>query len=269
MILFDKNKCTGCGSCAKDCFMNAIEIVERKAKFKNTFCLECGHCVAICPSGATFMEGYNMDEVEEIQPLSFTGDELLHVMRSRRSVRRFSDKAIEADKIEKLIEVGRFSPTGGNKQSVKFVVIEKEIEAFRRLVIEALGKMGTAMLADEHTPPAFLPYANIWVRAHAGYTENPEAIDPIFLGAPSVMLLSDDSQVNVGVAASRIELAAHTYGIGSVYSGFIARACQDDDVKNFLGLDENAVVPISLILGYTNIKYFRTVPRKEANVTWK
>lgn len=269
MILFNENKCTGCTSCARDCFMNAIEIVDKKAKFKNTYCLECGHCVAVCPSGATCMEGYNMDEVEEIQPISFSGDDLLHVMKSRRSIRQFSKKTIEAEKIAKLIQVGRYSPTGGNRQTVKFVVVEKEMKEFRRLVIEALGKMGAAMLADENTPKSFLAYANMWVRAHAGYKENPEATDPIFLDAPTIMLLADESQVNVGVAASRIELAAHAYGIGSVYSGFIAKACQDPDVKKFLGLDDNDVVPISLILGYTNIKYFRTAPRKEANVTWK
>lgn len=269
MILINEEKCTGCGSCVRDCFMKAIEIVDKKAKFKNTACLECGHCVAVCPSGATCMENYNMAEVEDVQPLPFTGDALLHVMKSRRSVRRFLNRAIEAEKMAKLIEIGRYSPTGGNRQSVQFIIVEKEMAEFRRLVIEALGKMGAAMIANEHTPQQFLVYANMWVRTHAGYKENPEAIDAVFLGAPNVMLFADASQMNVGVAASRIELAAHAYGIGSVYSGFIARACQDPEVKKFLGLDENVEVPISLVLGYNNIHYFRTVPRKAANVTWK
>lgn len=269
MVLINEDKCTGCGSCVKDCFTGAIEVVDKKAQFKNTFCLECGHCVAICPSGATCMEGYNMDEVEEIKEPFFSGDELFHVMKSRRSIRRFSNKSIETEKMTKLLEVGRYSPTGGNAQSVRFIVVEKEMAEFRRIVIEALGRLGRTMLANENTPKKFLMYASKWVGISASYKENPEAVDAVFLGAPNVMLLVDDSEVNVGIAASRIELTAHAYGIGSVYSGFIARACNDPKVKRFLGLDENAKVPISLVLGYKNMKYFRTVPRKPLNVTYK
>ena len=41
------DKCTGCGECAKVCFVNAIKIVDQKAQI-NDNCRGCGRCVEKC-----------------------------------------------------------------------------------------------------------------------------------------------------------------------------------------------------------------------------
>lgn len=269
MILISEEKCVGCGACVNDCITKTIEIEENKAVFKNRTCLECGHCVAVCPKNAVSMPNYDMNEVEKIKPANFTGDDLLDVMKSRRSVRQFTNQKVESETLAKLVEVGRYSPTGVNAQNNKFIIIDQELETFRGLVLAALGKQADAMLANENTPQGFLFYANMWKRAHENFLADPSMPDAVFLGAQNLMILSDASVLDVGIAASRIELAAHTYGIGSLYSGFIARACQDIEIKNFLGLTEDAIVPAVLVLGYSKAKYFNTVPRKKANITWK
>ena len=56
----DKNKCDGCQGrylCVEDCVTSFLEVHQteerRFADFKQRgYCIDCGHCNAICPKGA-------------------------------------------------------------------------------------------------------------------------------------------------------------------------------------------------------------------------
>ncbi|MBZ4654789.1 MAG: iron-sulfur cluster-binding protein [Peptococcaceae bacterium] len=52
----DKEKCTGCKTCAKVCPTVAIEIVDRKAVINEELCRGCGNCNQRCPVYAVTME---------------------------------------------------------------------------------------------------------------------------------------------------------------------------------------------------------------------
>lgn len=66
-LIWDKEKCTGCATCAKTCPQGAIEIVTGKPvgdrypveqfKVDTGYCISCGLCVEACPYEALFM-GY-------------------------------------------------------------------------------------------------------------------------------------------------------------------------------------------------------------------
>ena len=47
MIQVDKEKCKGCGKCARDCPVGAIKIVEKKAVVEES-CVHCGVCLHVC-----------------------------------------------------------------------------------------------------------------------------------------------------------------------------------------------------------------------------
>ncbi len=48
------------------------------------------------------------------------------VIRKRESVRKFSDKKVEDEKLNKILEAGRIAPTAKNSQPFKIYVIESE-----------------------------------------------------------------------------------------------------------------------------------------------
>ncbi len=67
-LIWDKEKCTGCATCAKACPQGSINIVTsanmvdnkyevEKYEVDTGYCIQCGLCVEVCPFKALFM-GY-------------------------------------------------------------------------------------------------------------------------------------------------------------------------------------------------------------------
>lgn len=58
--------------------------------------------------------------------------DFLDLVKERYSCRKFSDKKVESEKIDKIIEAGRLAPTATNAQPYKIWLLESE-EAIARL----------------------------------------------------------------------------------------------------------------------------------------
>ena len=53
--------------------------------------------------------------------------EFEEIIRKRTSTRKFKDKKLEKEKLDKILEAGRVAPTAKNKQPQKIFVVESEI----------------------------------------------------------------------------------------------------------------------------------------------
>ena len=54
------------------------------------------------------------------------------LIRDRYSVRKFSDKKVEKEKLDALMEAGQIAPTAGNKQPQRILVLQSD-EAIRKI----------------------------------------------------------------------------------------------------------------------------------------
>lgn len=48
---------------------------------------------------------------------------MLNCIKSRRSTRRFQSRPVEQDKLDRVLEAGRYAPSGGNNQTTHLLVI--------------------------------------------------------------------------------------------------------------------------------------------------
>ncbi len=262
MIQVDEKECIGCGACEKDCFLQAIKVREKKAAVLRD-CFHCGHCVAVCPTGAVSMPDYPMEDIKEYNKDDFLMDagKLLNFIKFRRSVRQFQKKQIPCSEIESILEAGRFTPTAGNRQDVSYIVLQKELESFKPLVWEGLD----VLLEMEG-----VPYTRMLKPLRQAHQENP-AEDGLFFGADALLLVfGESSALSAGLAACSMELMAQAKGIGVLYSGFLQGIINiSPKAKEFLQLDGEKTLCACMLLGYPDVQYRRTAPRKPAVVQWR
>ncbi len=249
-IIVDKEKCIGCGACAKDCPAFSISVKNGKAEKTGEGCIECGHCYSICPVNAVQMAGYECAD-EKITPMTDIDPELLlNAMKSRRTVRQFKNQKIEQDKIDKILEAGRYCPTGGNSQHVAYTILDTKQDEIENLCVKTFRKginLGSKF---------------------SKFLSNMKIDDNFFFKkAPLVIVVSSRDNVNASLASSYMEIMAESLGLGVLYSGFfVACAKINPKIKSMLNLKKGYKVCTCMVIGYPDVKYYRVAPRKELKV---
>lgn len=246
-IQIDRNKCIGCGLCVKDCVSGVVGLKDGKAVMNASHCIECGHCYAICPVQAVSMPGYDTTDCGNVVSMEkIDSNTLLAAMKSRRTIRQFKALPVEQKKIDMILEAGRYCPTGTNAQNVAYTILgsqQAEIEAhcirlFRK------GQQAASPVSK------FVRNANI---------------DDHFLfkGAPLVIVVSGTNGVDASLASSYMELMAESLGLGVMYSGFfVAAAKLSGKVRKLLALPSKHKPITCMVIGYPDVRYQRTPPRK-------
>jgi Fe-S-cluster-containing hydrogenase component 2 len=129
MLSIDENTCKKDGICVRECFARAITLTasggfpEITPENENR-CISCGHCAAVCPHDTLSLEDIPMEACPLIdEGLSIKELQAKQFLRSRLSARLCLDKPVERKKIEKLIDVARYAPTGRNNQAVEWLIL--------------------------------------------------------------------------------------------------------------------------------------------------
>lgn len=262
MVHIDKGKCIGCGLCCNDCASFILELKNDKANMVAEYCLLCGHCVAICPKNAVSIDDYDMSEVVEHNDETFGIEEnvMLNTIKFRRSIRSFKEIQVEKEKIEKILEAGRYSPTGSNSQNVSYIVVQNDIPVLRGAAMGTLKEIIEAGKRAENSPNSRIIFNKIDLNNE----------DFLFKDAPTLILVVSDSDVNASIASANMELVANSQKLGMLYVGFFTYiANNSSEIKELLGLMSKQRIVTCLAIGYPNVQYKRTVPRKKVQVQWR
>lgn len=284
-IIIDQSKCTNCGLCVRVCFLN-YESSDDKIRVleKPLLCAACGHCVAICPTGAITHPGVtNLDCV----PLNETDrpsyEEFMGFLKMRRSRREFKDEEVPREEIKKLLAAAVQAPNGCNRQNVCYTVItDRQVmkqmtdavtEQMKRLcwllnkpVGRAIFKLLQAKAYRELE--FFLPLMN--QVSDGAYSD----LDLVAYNAPCCILVHTDKDDFCGAedsvfAAANMQYAAETLGLGTCCIGFITGSVNSDkNLKKLVGLPLNHKVQTCLIVGYPEFRYTKSAPKADARVRW-
>ncbi len=250
-VIIDKEKCIGCGKCVADCVSEKLKIIDGKAEFMYESCIQCGHCYAICPVNAVTMANYKDYEGEKAFDVTkIDSDDLLSAMKSRRTIRKFKDDEIPIEDIEKIIEAGRYCPTGTNAQDFHFTVLRNFLPGIENECVKFFrGAMKVASPIKKYI-------GNVTIDD-----------DFFFKGATTVIVISGKGSTSACLASSYMELLAATMGIGVLYSGFfVAAAKLNPKIKKMLDLPKGYSPVTCLVFGYPDVEYKRIPPRNKAEI---
>lgn len=135
---------------------------------------------------------------------------MLEFIKSRRSTRRFKSDMISSEKLQQIVEAGRYAPSGGNSQTTHFLVVKKpEVLAnLKELVAQEFSKM-------EATPGM---YKSIVHSINASKTGN----YTFHYNAPVLIITANiadygNNIADVSCALENMMLMANALDLGSVW----------------------------------------------------
>jgi nitroreductase/NAD-dependent dihydropyrimidine dehydrogenase PreA subunit len=268
MIKVDESLCIGCGSCIRTCPAGLITKKDFPVPIETgwDFCIDCGHCVAVCPTGALHQRSMGPEDCESIDiHLVPTWDQVRQFLSTRRSIRCYVNKPIEKEKILQLLDVARYAPHGGNRQVIRWVVINDPAK-----VHQIAGMTIDWMKVVKEKNPALYQEAKLELFVEPWDLGQ----DRISRGAPCILMACAPKDERTAppaamIAIHQIQIAAPSLGLGTTYVGSINTAAQGyPPLVALLGLPEGYIPHGTSLIGYPTEKYQRIPVRKPVDVKW-
>ena len=275
VIKVDKDLCTRCGLCRKSCGSKWIWMNDDgyPVMDMDEGCIDCGHCVAVCPTGAISNIRMDDGDFKDMVDPGITIDAFTHLTRNRRSIRDYLAKPVKQEHVDKLLNCVRYIPTGSNLQSLEYLVITNEntlqdIKEYMAKKFELTYKIARIFrfAASKQERLRLKQQVNLWRSGNDNYLRNAPCLLVIYSKKNYFGIPAWDA----GIASHNIDLAAQTLGLGTMLNGFFVVTCKVfKGLKRIAGVPKNATVLAAMTLGYPDISYKRTVHRKPLNVAYR
>lgn len=256
-LVIDKEKCINCGMCIEDCIAGALEFDENKvprfAEGGEARCIECQHCLAVCPMGAVSVLNKNPDNSDRVQ--EHNPEQVLNLIKSRRSIRQYKSENVPAETIEKLKNMLNWSPTGCNFHKLHFAFVEDRavMDKIRSYVNEKIVKILTSSPLSK-IAGKFSRYKDALIKGE----------DVIFRGASHMVVVSAPvnapcANIDPVIALSYFELYAQSLGVGTCWCGF-AEICMQlfPEIACAIHVPDGYKVSYVMLFGLPDVKYSRT-----------
>jgi nitroreductase len=175
-----------------------------------------------------------------------SGQDFLDLIINRQSDRKYSNKTVEQEKLERILEAGRMAPSACNAQPWKFIVVNDPE------LVAKVAEAASAPLLGMNTFVSQAPLQIVVVR------EKPNLTSKIGAGIKD----KDYSLIDIGIASENICLQAKAEGLGSCMLGWF----DEPLVKKLLEIPKNKRVELIITIGYS-LSSQREKRRKPAEET--
>lgn len=153
-------------------------------------------------------------------------------IKSRRSIRKYTDEPVSHDTLEKIIEAASFAPSWKNTQIVRYIAIENpELKA--KIATECTTGFTYNGGTMESAP---MLIAVTVLKGRCGYERD---------GSFTTSRKDTWQMFDAGIAAQTFCLAAHEYGLGTVIMGIF-----DDTLSDVLEIPEDRELVNIICIGH-------------------
>jgi nitroreductase len=174
------------------------------------------------------------------------GQKMLELIVSRQSDRKYSDKPVEKEKVDRIIEAGRMAPSACNSQPWKFIVVnEPEL-------LQKVAEAASAKLLGMNSFVGQAPLMFVVIREQPNFSSK--------IGGS--IKNKDYSLIDIGIASENICLQARAEGLGSCMIGWF----DEKELRKILGIPRSKRVELIITLGYS-LSEQREKRRKPSEVT--
>jgi nitroreductase len=156
--------------------------------------------------------------------------DLMNIIKGRRSIRKYQDKAVPEELLNQVLESVRWAPSWANTQCWEIIVVKDQ--ANRERLQEALVNVNPAKKAMAQAPVVLAICGKL---KSSGYYKDQVTTK-----------FGDWLMFDLGIATQTLCLTAHDLGLGTVITGLI----DHNKVREILGIPEDYEVVALTPLGY-------------------
>lgn len=188
---------------------------------------------------------------------------MLDLIKSRKSVRKYSDKHISDEDLRKVLEAGRLAPSWMNVQCWKFILIKSQEN--KDLLSEL--SVGQAHVKNADALIVCIADMDAWEEAKITHISKP-ALNPAMQGENGLLIRTMEQVV---YPISYMMLEAESLGIRSCIIGALGNEITGvlpevySKVKEKLVLSRNQIISSIITLGYEAEHTETTKVRKDFN----
>ena len=258
----DEEKCIHCGQCVRECIVNCLRMnddnIPEFIPYKEGSCIKCQHCFAVCPTGALSIWGKNPETSENIKQIN--SDDILSLIKSRRSIRTYKQENIDAELLNKLKYMLKYVPTGVNNHSLHFAIVD-DLSVMNDIRAKLTPKL-IKFLDNKVTKTTMPHFASI-------STYLKDGSDIIFRGAPHMIIVSTPTNapckdIDPTISLSYFELYAQALGLGTLWCGFAEKCFKlFPEFCDYVGVPRGYKLGYVMLFGYPDVNYSRTTQPEE------
>ena len=268
-LKINDSRCIRCQRCVKICLAGIFYEENGRICTRNeSSCIFCGHCVAVCPKEAIEHDAFPNGSV---QPFSLADlpspEQLMLLIKSRRSNRAFSGKEIPEESFRMIMAAAAAAPTAQNSRDVHFVLVRKPetlravteytLDSFMK-VVRLLDNRFMRMLLGRKLAGVYklIPkFKEMYRRFHAGEG------DMILRDAKAVLFIYSSEKSRFGAADCNLayqnaSLMAESLGVAQFYTGFVGR------LNSILGL-RNVKIHAGMAMAVPLFRFEKYVDRED------
>ena len=291
-IRIDKETCIGCGECVEVCKDFSLVLRDGRADISSNpafGCIGCGHCMAVCPTGAIRITGRTIspNDLFKLPAAGTAADygQMISLLKRRRSIREFKDRAVEPEIIQKILEAAVTSPMGLPPSDVNVLVLDSKektrrfatdfcdyLEKMRWLVSPwflALMRPFWGKSNDEMFRGFVKPMFDIFVG------QMRKGINLVTYDAPLAMYFYGSPYTDPAdpiVAATTAMYAAESLGLGTCMLGSVHPMIQNGrggrKFRENHGIKYASREGLIVIFGYPSVEYKNGIRRTFASTTF-